>query len=302
VILLATQVIEQSLDLDFDVMISELAPIDLLLQRAGRLHRHVVNNALRSMTERRLWIAAPPEKNGLPGFDQRARSVYDVSILYRTWLTLTRRTPSSIAIPDDLQTLIDEVYSNTELSDLTDQQRERLEQVQLQFARDEGDERKKAQQCMVLAPEDSRYLYSHTFSLEEDDPTVHRSLRALTRSGTSGIKAVCLHRRAGQLCLDADDEEKRDQCSMIYDPSLMTSDEIIREMIRRTVSIDREQLQAAIFAQNDTASQAIRKQWRNIPALRYAQPLVFDRGICELNGFRLRLDRILGLQIERTKG
>ena len=56
-ILIATQVAEQSLDLDFDVIATDLAPIDLVLQRAGREWRHAGRS--RSVSEPVLLMARP---------------------------------------------------------------------------------------------------------------------------------------------------------------------------------------------------------------------------------------------------
>lgn len=128
-LLIATQVAEQSLDIDFDFMISDLAPVDLLLQRAGRLHRHAHRHDARPPAHRqaRLWVAgllteALPNLKGTGwGF------VYEPYILGRTWALLTRETV--LKLPQDIDRLVQAVYDKDhELPcDLDEQVREFIE-------------------------------------------------------------------------------------------------------------------------------------------------------------------------------
>lgn len=106
-IVIGTQVLEQSLDLDFDVMVSDLAPIDLLLQRAGRMHRHEFTSRPTAHTTPVLWInqEIEPGEHLVIGAD---RYIYDEFLLRQSWECLKQRT--EIVLPGDYRTLIEAVY------------------------------------------------------------------------------------------------------------------------------------------------------------------------------------------------
>ncbi|MCI0608867.1 MAG: hypothetical protein L0Z71_07390, partial [Anaerolineae bacterium] len=107
------QVLEQSLDLDFDVMVSDLAPMDFLLQRAGRLHRH---DRARPPQHAKpiLWLNYEIEANNdlKTGTD---RSIYDEFIMRQTHKTLSDYP--QVQLPRDYRTLIEAVYSDKPPSD-----------------------------------------------------------------------------------------------------------------------------------------------------------------------------------------
>ena len=109
-VLVATQIIEQSLDLDFDLIVTDLAPVDLILQRSGRLHRHERPRP-ESLSQPTLWICQPEEvSDDVPVFDRGTEAVYDAHILLRSWLALHAR--GAISIPDEIEELIESVYGD----------------------------------------------------------------------------------------------------------------------------------------------------------------------------------------------
>ena len=107
-IVVGTQVIEQSLDIDFDLMISDLCPVDLLIQRIGRLHRHKIERP-KEHSEARLYLMGISESFD---FEKGSRRVYGDYLLIKTQCALG----NSISIPKDISPLVQEVYGDKDPS------------------------------------------------------------------------------------------------------------------------------------------------------------------------------------------
>lgn len=121
-VLVATQVVEASLDLDFDVMVSDLAPMASLIQRAGRLWRHMkarpAEARVHAGTDMRpvLHVLAP-DPDHVAGSDWaalvlgRGARVYPAPMLWRTARALF--DTGTIRAPDGLRALIEAAHGES---------------------------------------------------------------------------------------------------------------------------------------------------------------------------------------------
>lgn len=144
-IIVGTQVMEQSLDIDFDVLISDLAPMDLLIQRIGRLHRHERDNRPKEFKNPTLYILGTNEDLE---FEKGSSTVYGEYLLARTQYYL----PKKINLPNDISPLVQKVYSDSNLDFKTEELNEKYIEFKNKYSAKIKNKKKKAKNYMVGSP------------------------------------------------------------------------------------------------------------------------------------------------------
>lgn len=154
-VVVATQVIEQSLDIDFDLLITDLAPVDLMLQRMGRLHRH--DRARPSaLAEAQCWV------RGVEDWGAVAPSpVRGTQLVYRPHRPLmaaaalglnSSDAQREVVLPDMIPQLVQVAYAEAPPNDVPDAWQEALEATVKQEGEHRLEQLAKAGTHLLTAP------------------------------------------------------------------------------------------------------------------------------------------------------
>ncbi|WP_433888465.1 CRISPR-associated helicase Cas3' [Streptomyces sp. CA-111067] len=206
-ILVATQVVEQSLDFDFDLIVSDLAPLAQLLQRAGRARRHARGPngrpAWAAVEDRpRLVVLEPVTADGKTDCPRTWGPVYDRSLLTRTAGLLHATPAAGIAVPGDVQELVDFVYAE-DFVDLLDAASQReLRQMDAERQANESAAKHFATVVGIDGPAD---VNDDLHQLSRREPGTTEELLT-TRLGADSGRLLCLYEQPDGTTLTLDED------------------------------------------------------------------------------------------------
>ncbi len=285
-ILVATQVAEQSFDIDVDLLITDLAPIDLLLQRIGRLHRHDARHRPARHAQPHVLITGwQPVSAGPPLLPFGSTAIYRAHRLLRTAALVAEARSGGWDIPRDVPALVAAVYGDGEL--VPDGWRD--------AAREAADEEVRVrEQLVALAATEllsgARGTQITTLaglhergrpSLDDDD----LAAEGVVREGDPAAEVLLVRQdgRGDYLTLSGR--------SLTVGGVLTGSSEVLEEALGSIVRLpSRPEVTAAARALRAPAS------WRAFPLLGGQRPLVVDEtGRASIGNLDVRYDDRLGL-------
>ena len=291
-IIIGTQVMEQSLDIDFDVMITDLCPMDLLLQRAGRLHRHdIVRPPMHK--EPVLYVLGTDEQFR---FDKGSEKIYGAYYLIRTQYFL----PAEIHLPADIPVLVNKVYSETPLC-----LSEELQQVYRKSF-----EKMKVQKC-------NKEFKAKTYRIDDVknriDPERYNLIRWLENPdrADSDEKAAAQVRDIGET-VEVIALKKIGRGYGTFDSSQDLSELIEKPEVARKIAMNTIRLPAFVTMHTgveemidelEDYNRRYLANWQEQPWLKGSLGLIFDEnGTVSLDGIRLRYDSTFGLREDKDNG
>ena len=286
-LVVATQVIEQSLDLDFDLLITDLAPIDLVLQRAGRVHRHS-RTPPAAHAEPRVLIAGlneePPDLES-----EHWNKVYASYPLYTSWHILRGR--NAIRLPAEMEGLIEAAYAENTLAVLPDTINARANKALEEFRTRIEDTELEAANAVVdplnrLLETLSSDRLAAELGLDDDEENPYTQ-RPLTRLGEPSITVVPLYQLEDGYFLDPSGrrparikgEASPAEAKALYAASLRVGrKDVVQEL------------------KNEETPPA----WQKNGLLRNLKPLYLNaEGVARVGKTELRMDPELGLVYKR---
>ena len=294
-VLIGTQVLEQSLDYDADIMISQLCPADLLLQRMGRLHRHKGHDSIRPATLQTPRFLVLTEE-GEP-FGKGTEAVYGAYLLLRTWQGIQGR--DHVVLPDDIPVLVQSVYreSEGEPEDRTTAEAHR------KYDEIQKEKKGRAKNYLMRLPIKEETIEGMLVDKDPDESMeMDAAAECSVRDGTASLDVLLMKRDGSGAITFVDDDKGEFKLDAGTMPENREGKAIARQKIRLPHVFSQRWNEHRTIEELEALNREELSAWQSSPWIKGELVLLLDSdGHAELSGYQLAYDRELGLQYEKKE-